>query len=310
MTFAASRHAVEYLLANPHKGLSPIKLASDAGDLAAVLLGTASLSFYATEIVFCEGESDSLDSRFYSAWFNEKQVVVQAVGSCDMVMRSVSALQSSELVLNLQIDGIIDRDFHSDGRMATLPAGVHPLEVHEVETLFCLPGVVAAVAKHLGTEFDAGSYEQSVVSAYSDEDRDRVVIERWKVRVERELGKIVSSVSTKSESLQSITAALPTIFDQTTWSVSPQTILAEEKARVENLFNVERPNVLEIMMIMPGKNLRALPPGVVGMKPSAYDKLVINALRAEERKLKQLGEDLRTALKPSIPAGHQTPAET
>lgn len=301
MTFAASRRAIQYLLASPHHGLTPIRLASDAGDLAAVLLGTASLSFYATTIVFCEGEPDSLDWRLYSGWFNDKNVVVQAVGSCDMVLRSVSALRASDLVQNLTVKGLIDRDLHSDDRLSMLPEGVHALGVHEVESLFALPDVVAAVAKHLGRRFDAAEYERSIVAAYSDADRHRVALERWKMRVERELAKVVSSVQTRTGSLENITASLTEIFDQDHWSFSPRQILADEKAAVEGLFGSESPDVQAVLRIMPGKPLRGIAPGVAGLKPSAYDDLVVNALRGEMASLKGLGRAVRNALAPFMP---------
>lgn len=302
MTFAASRRAVQYLLANPVSGLAPIELASDAGDLAAVLLGTASLSFYANKIVFCEGEPDSLDVQLYGAWFNEKETVVQPVGSCDMVIRSASALGASSLIQNLDVRGIIDRDFHSKDRLKSLPAGISPLEVHEVESLFSLPDVVAAIAAHLGVIFDKAAYIQKIIQAFDDSDRHKVVLERWKLRVEGNLGEIVGSVSTKTDSLDDIAASIPTIFDYTQWSFSPSEILAEEKKQVEGLFDAAATTKLdEIVKLMPGKKLRSLGTGALGIKQTTFDQLLITAIRGEDPTLESLGTSLRTAMKPYMP---------
>lgn len=301
MTFAASRHAVQYLLANPKNGLTPIELATDSSDLAAVLLGTATLSFYATRIVFCEGDHEGLDARLYKAWFNTKETVVHAVGSCDMVLRSVSALASSELVQNLRVNGIIDRDFRPDAHLCNLPAGVSPLGVHEVETLYSLPGVVAAVAKHLGVKFDWHAYEAQIVATYADSDRHTVVIERWKVLIDEALSGVVSSVSTKAASLQVIAQSIPKLFDQRQWSFSPQALLADEKTRVEGLFQTTPITLDELLKVMPGKPLRGLPARTLRIAPKTYDNLVIAALAGEDSTLRSLGADIRAALKPYLP---------
>ncbi|WP_158544904.1 AAA family ATPase [Blastococcus sp. TF02-9] len=301
MTFAASRQAVNYLLANPKEGLTPIELAADSSDLAAILLGTATLSFYATHVIFCEGDSDALDARLYKAWFNTKETVVHAVGSCDMVLRSVSALSSSKLVQNLTVKGITDRDFHSEAHLNSLVAGVLPLKVHEVETLYCLPGVVAAVAKHLGVKFDRPAYEQKVISTFTDGDRHKVVLERWKVLIDAALTGVVSSVSTKTASLQAIAGSIPAIFDQSKWSFSPQALMADEKTKVESLFQSKPLDLDELLKVMPGKQLRGLPAGALGISPKTYDNLLINAIGGEDPKLVELGAELRVALKPYMP---------
>jgi hypothetical protein len=301
MTFAASRDATQYLLANPKDGLSTISLSDGASDLAAVLLGTASLSFYASKILFCEGEADALDAQLYAAWFDSKEIVVQPVGACDMVMRSVSALSSSQLVQNLTVLGVIDRDFHSDDRLDTLPQGVQALSVHEVETLYVLPSVVGAVAKHLGVSFDEAQYTREIRDKYTDSDRHRVVLERWKVRVERSLALIVSDVSTKQQSLDDIAKAIPDLFESANWNFSPADILAEEKERVEQLFTGSA-NLDEILAVMPGKQLRPLGPAAVGVKPNVYDSLIVNAVRGDDAALQTLGKELRGALNAYMPS--------
>ncbi|MCP4225991.1 MAG: ATP-binding protein [Actinomycetia bacterium] len=56
MTFAASQESAHYLLANPEHGLKEIQLAEDVGELAAIMLGAATLSFHANKVIFREGE--------------------------------------------------------------------------------------------------------------------------------------------------------------------------------------------------------------------------------------------------------------
>ncbi|MEV0707373.1 AAA family ATPase [Nocardia aurea] len=302
MTFAASRKSAHYLLANPLDGLRSIKLSSEADDLAAVLLGTASLSFYATRIIFCEGDAESLDSRLYSAWFNSKEDVVQAVGSCDMVMRSVMALASSSLVRNLKVHGIIDRDFNSDENLSTLPNGVAPLGVHEVETLFCVPELVEMVARHFRVSFDRSAYEQKIVNAYSENDRHKVVLERWKLRVNSSFKALVTGVDTKRESLDDIRNSLPALFDQNKWNFSPVDILQEEKERVENPFATVPVDLGRILRLMPGKKLRAIALQSAGVRSKEqFDDLIISAVAGNDPELASLSINIRAALSNYLP---------
>jgi hypothetical protein len=45
--------------------------------------------------------------------------------------------------------GIIDREFHTDDYLAALPDGMFVLTFHEVESLYRLPRVAAAVAEYM-----------------------------------------------------------------------------------------------------------------------------------------------------------------
>ncbi|MEI9907281.1 MAG: hypothetical protein WDO06_04610 [Actinomycetota bacterium] len=70
LSFALSRSNVQYALANPNSGLKILPLEVDLpSDIAEILLGSASLSFYASRVIFTEGTANSLDNAFYDAWF-------------------------------------------------------------------------------------------------------------------------------------------------------------------------------------------------------------------------------------------------
>ncbi len=96
LTFALSRRRARYVLASPTAGLRPIAV-DDAlpSDVSEALLGSASLSFYASRIVFCEGESGGRDESLYGAWFSGPDTVLRSVGSCQMVIRCVEALRAA-----------------------------------------------------------------------------------------------------------------------------------------------------------------------------------------------------------------------
>lgn len=155
LTFALSRRDAQYVLVSPTAGLRTIELGDDLpSDVAEALLGSASLSFYASRVVFCEGEESSLDGQLYNAWFSGADTVVRPVSNCGMVLRCVDALKNSGVAQSLKVVGIIDGDYHSASFLATLPSEIHALTVHEVESLLCLPGVVQAVCDHTSKTFD------------------------------------------------------------------------------------------------------------------------------------------------------------
>ena len=302
MMFATSRRDSSYLLASPKDGLRLVTLDA-APEIAALLLGTASLSFYAKRVIFCEGQESSLDKRLYTAWFNNETTIVRPVGSCDSVLQCVSALKTSNLISNLEVIGIVDRDFNSDELLTSLTAEAVPLKVHEVETLFALPDVVSAVAKHHGQSLDKVAYEQSLVASYSDKDRHKVILERWKRRVEARLVGVTASVSAKNESLDSIAAEIPHIFDHQSWDFQPQQLLKDEKDRVESALRSSSAfDLAEVLGLMPGKQLLPVASQRVGFNVLKYTDLIINALRGENPRLADLGQEIRGALEPYLPS--------
>jgi energy-coupling factor transporter ATP-binding protein EcfA2 len=110
--FASSRRNATYLIADPEAGLMKKDVTSIPDDIVGLIIGTATLSFRAKRVVFCEGEETSFDKRFYEAWFKSSDTIVRPVGSSDSVFKCVKALNTTGIVSNLKATGIIDRDFH------------------------------------------------------------------------------------------------------------------------------------------------------------------------------------------------------
>jgi AAA domain, putative AbiEii toxin, Type IV TA system len=256
LPFALSRQNPRFVLASPTAGLRALDFDDDLpNDVAEALLGAASLSFYASRVIFCEGEESSIDAKLYNAWFSTRDTVVRSVGSCQMVLRCVEALRTSKIASSLTPEGIIDRDFHPVQFLEALPIGIYALKVHEVESLLCLPDIVAAVAKHLGRSFSREQYLQLLADNVIDSERHKVVIERWKRRLEPNLIGLVSTISARPKSLDDIVKDIPAIFDHTGWSFSPEKMLEEEKQRVESASPIS--SVDEFLALLPGKKFIA-----------------------------------------------------
>ncbi|MGV9368019.1 AAA family ATPase [Amycolatopsis sp. NPDC003731] len=310
LTFALSRRAARYVLASPTDGLRAIDLDSDLpGDVAGALLGSASLSFYASRIVFCEGEEGGLDSRLYGAWFNGLDTIVKPVGSCQMVLRCVESLRTSGIAQSLDAIGIVDGDFHPEAFKDSLPHGVHSLKVHEIESLYCLTGVVRAVCEHVGKEFDAAAYLIALQESVSEKQRHQLVIQRWKARVEPHLSAITSQVNKRDLSLEDLVKAMPGIFDSANWSFSPQVFLEEEKKRVEGA--LPRGSDEQLLALVPGKQLLPIAARIAGMQPAAYTDLIAKALtKSDADEFRSLHAKLVTQLTPFLPERQTAPAES
>lgn len=301
LTFAMSRREARYVLASPTEGLRAIDLGDSVpDDVAEALLGSASLSFYASRVVFCEGEETSYDNLFYSAWFNGVDTVVRAVGGSARVIRCVDALKLAGLARSLEATGIVDRDYYGDNYFAALPAGVTPLPVHEVESLFALPGVVAAAAKHNSKGFDANDYLAALGRGVSEEQRHALVIQRWKAAIEPHLTGLVANTSKRNVSLDQLVSDLPSIFDMSSWAFSPQVMLEQEKQRVED--GLASGDALMFLALAPGKSLLPIAARATGMELSAYTNLVLSALRNVDQEPFPLRDALVTALRPHLPS--------
>lgn len=303
LTFALSRRDAQYVLASPTDGLRVIDLGGDLPeDVAEALLGSASLSFYASRVVFCEGEETSLDTQIYNAWFDGQDTVVRPVSSCGMVLRCLDAVQNSGVAESLQAIGLIDGDYHADDFLDSLPSDAHALGVHEVESLLCLPDVVYAICEHSGQAFDAGVYVQQLIATVREQQRHEIVIDRWKARVRPSLTTIISQVNKAETSLDDLVANIPTIFDPQTWSFSPQLMLKEEKDRVES--SLAGTEIKDFLRIVPGKQLLPVAAPAAGMTVVAYKSLIIAALTGGRSNLSGLSSALDTALSPYLPARH------
>jgi hypothetical protein len=62
LTFALSRRSATFVMATPPEQLNVVQIGGELpSDVAEVLLGAASFSFYAKRVVLCEGDEKSVD---------------------------------------------------------------------------------------------------------------------------------------------------------------------------------------------------------------------------------------------------------
>lgn len=308
LNFAMSRSNATYVLAGPIAGLRKLGMDGSIGDdVAEAILGSASLSFYASRVVFCEGDDKSIDSRLYNAWFDGADTVVRPVEGSHRVQRCVEAMTQGGLTLSLSAIGIMDRDHYREAFIESLAPEIHPLPVHEVESLFVLTDVFRAVAKHLGISISDDDYASALRASVSDEQRHQLAIQRWKASVEPRLAALVADTSKRGLSVAEMTEKIPEIFDTSNWQFSPAGILTEEVQRIESVLRSET-DLLDLLKVIPGKWLLGEAARLAGISRDAYVNLVVRALRSSDDDLSTLKNALVLALTPHLPQRRVTPA--
>ncbi|MFZ1700017.1 MAG: DUF4435 domain-containing protein [Pyrinomonadaceae bacterium] len=104
-------------------------------------------------VLFVEGDSGSIDLPLYRAVFPKYHIVPR--GPCQKVIESTKAIRGMPSLHHLTAYGIIDRDFRTDIELTALKdAGVHTVDVAEVENLFCIEPLLRVAAKYLALEPD------------------------------------------------------------------------------------------------------------------------------------------------------------
>lgn len=303
LTFALSRRSATYVIASPTAGLRTIALDSELPpDVSEALLGSASLSFYASRIVFCEGDLSSYDNRLYSAWFSGPDTVVRPVGGHQEVLRCVSALNDSGITTSLEVSGIVDGDNHSEAFVSSMRAGIAVLRVHEVESLFAFPAVVKSVAEHVQADFDEAGYADAIVQSVSEDQKRTIIIERWKANIEPRLLGIVSNAKKAIADLENAHDDVANIFTAANWAFKPHELLSIEEGRVSAALD-ER-DIDSLMRIVPGKQLLPLAARTAGLAPDAYVGLILKALAGKPTAdgIGALAVKLQDALTPLLPS--------
>ena len=301
LPFALSRRDATYVVIMPNKPPKIVQLQEGMPkELAESLLAAASFSIFARRIIFCEGiEGRSLDQALYTAWFNSPDTAVVPVESSANVIRCAATFGESNLVTGIVAEGLVDRDYWPDNHLNDLPRTVRPLDVHEVENLFCLPGVFAAVAKHLGlSEGDADSaynnFLDSAKAKLTGDLLEKQVTERVKRRCEHEFRKALNSTRLVSDAV-SFAGSL----DPSAWGTSIEAIVEEEKRRLDD---ARRGPPEEINRYFPGKLFINQAGEILGMSSKRYCEVVCTALAKPTGELSELSKGLEDALGDYLPS--------
>lgn len=177
--------------------------------------------------------------------------------------------------------------------------------MHELENVYCLPGVFAAIGQHLSldpSDIDM-RYDQFIAQAkerFKGEVLAKQVVERFKCRCSGGLDKVVNQLQATGD-LNALESQCVTVVQPSNWGFSPEAIFREERKLLENALSSTDP--MDFLTLFPGKVFLPIATKSLGLEPSAYKELVNKALVAGDKSnLSRLKQSLESALSNILPA--------
>jgi len=303
LTFALSRQNAQFVIIRPNRSPEVVPLGGEIpNELAESILGAASFSIFANRIVFCEGD-ESTDYSFYTSWFNTPATVVIPVGGCKDVLECANAFCNQTIVSGVEAIGIVDRDYWPEQYLKKFPAYVTPLPMHELENIYCLPGVFKAIGQYLSLEpSDVDErYNRFIVQArerFKGELLAKQIVERFKCRCSGGLDTVVNKLQVISD-LNALESQCVNILQPSNWGFDPETIFREERKLLENALASEP---TQFLTLFPGKVFLPIATKLLGLEPSAYKELVNNAMVADDKSnLSGLKKSIESVLSKYLP---------
>lgn len=150
--FAASRNGANIVWVrdcDTRRHLWDYEVLPPAAGITREIVGT--LTGSRKPVLFIEGEPSSIDARLYPLIFPD--YTVRSLGSCNKVIEATRTLNDLNSLHKMDSLGIVDRDRRNDEEVAYLRRkNIMVPEVAEVENIFVLEEVVAAMARANGKD--------------------------------------------------------------------------------------------------------------------------------------------------------------
>ncbi len=151
-------------------------------------------------VVFVEGQSNSLDTQLYRNIL--KDFLVIPVGGCSRVIESVKAYRLNKQLHHLKIFGIVDRDRRVQSEIVRLKEnGIFTLEVAEVENLFLTPDILTIAADHKSMPDLFDTTKDYVIKRFKDKIYQQV-IERLASEIKHKVNSIDLGTQTKVDEIK------------------------------------------------------------------------------------------------------------
>ena len=302
LSFALSRQNAHFVIIRPNLDPEVVPLVGEIPkELAESILGAASFSIFANRIIFCEGDENT-DYAFYTSWFNTPHTVIIPVGGCKDVLDCANAFCNHNIVSGVNAIGIVDRDYWPEQYLKKFPAYVTPLPVHELENIYCLPGLFKAVGQHVSISNIDNRYDEFIVQAKARFKEDllaKQIIERFKCRCGGGLNTVLNDLHVLAD-LNALESQCVNILQPGNWGFNPETIFREERKLLENALTSTDP--MQFLIHFPGKVFLPIAARSLGIEPSRYRELVNNALVADDNSdLSRLKKSIESVLSEYLP---------
>lgn len=243
-------------------------------------------------ILFVEGTRSSLDLAIYRACYPDWTVLPR--GACENVVHAVATMRHNSSLTRITCAGIVDADDYNEAEKNQLSSlGVAVLPVSEIENLFLLPDIAAAILQEenydgaeLGEKLNA--LTQEVLSEVNRPGSiEEVVLRYCKRRIDRTLKNIYLKDAINS-------ADLATIYAERTAGLDIASVAKETRERIEEAIKkCDLPALLanfdnKALFALAAKHLKA-------SSKSAFESWVTRAMRDPK------ADKLKTALGKVLP---------
>jgi ABC-type uncharacterized transport system ATPase subunit len=243
-------------------------------------------------ILFVEGTGTSLDLAMYRACYPDWTVLPR--GACETVIHAVATMRHNASLTRITCAGIVDADDYSHEDKARLAeAGVTALPVSEIENLFLLPEIVAAMLeeeKFQGAELQAKLdllYADVIQEVTRPGSIDEAVLRYCRRRIDRTLKKIDLNDAATSEDLAKT-------YAERTAALDVAAIAKESRDRIEQA--VKERNLPSLLANFDNKALLALAAKhVKNTSKAAFESWLTRTMRDRE------GNRLKAALGKILP---------
>ncbi|MBQ7617165.1 ATP-binding protein [bacterium] len=137
-------------------------------------------------ILYCEGESNSLDKQVYSAIFPD--YLIKECGGCDVVKQYKISINRLGLEKNKSIYAVVDRDLKSDNEVKKCYSkyGINVLKVLEVENLLFVPELSSVIFGCDYNDFKKEYFDLCIIN------KESMINERLKDVLKHKLNNIKS----------------------------------------------------------------------------------------------------------------------
>jgi len=302
LAFALSRQNAQFVIIRPNLDPEVVPLGKGIpNELAESILAAASFSIFADRIVFCEGD-ESTDYSFYASWFNTPTTVIVPVGGCKDVLGCAKAFYDQTIISGVKAMGVVDRDYWPEAYLSTFPPYVKPLPVHELENIYCLPGLFKVIGQHLSVSNIDNRYDEFIANAkghFKEELLAKQIVERFKCRCSGGLDTVLNDLKVIAD-LNALESQFVNILQPGNWGFNPSTIFREERNLLENALASTEP--MQFLTLFPGKVFLKIAARSLGIELSTYRELVNNALVADDKSdLSGLKKSIESALSQYLP---------